>query len=156
VGAWARCVEGTAQAFGKASALKAEHESEDLLVGDNGQTLPDLQQAGVVRCSGEWDSHEGPQRQAVRVPPGDTPLTVEGLEVSDQEHAEVDAGSAGVAADVIGEVGLAEGLDVGVEAGPGRRDDSVVVEGVSGSEPVPAWDPAAHAHDKPRGLWLAG
>src|SRR5579883_3333887 len=120
-----------------------QHEGEDALVDLQGQPLPDDGQAGVVRRRlGQGHAEEGPQRQAIAAPPGDGPLRVEALEVADEEHAEVGAGRDGLAADTVGVVWLAEGLDEVVEAGLGEEAVELVVEDVArGARQVGGRDP---------------
>src|SRR5215475_6225488 len=97
--------------------------------------LADLGQAGVVRRHlGQRDAEEGTQGEAVGATPGNGPLGVESLEVTDEEHAEIGAWWDGLSTDAVGVVRLTEVLDVGVEAGPGEEGIELVIEDVAGRE----------------------
>ena len=79
-------------------------------------------------------TEEGPQREAVGATPGNGPLGVESLEVTDEEHAEIGARWDGLSTDAVGVVRLTETLDVGIEAGLGEEGIELVIEDVARRE----------------------
>src|SRR5204862_7444158 len=103
------------------------------------------------------DAEEGPEREAVTAPPGDGTLRVQGLEVADEEHAEVGARRDRLPADAVGVVPPAEVLDMPVEVGVGEQAVELLVEDVAGGlRQLGRGDPefglvigrsAAHAHE---------
>src|SRR5262249_29495543 len=105
---------------------------KDLLMNLQRKPLADLGQAGVVRRRlGQRDAEEGPQGEAVGATPGNGPLGVESLEVTDEEHAEIGARGDGLSTDAVGGVRRTETLGVGIEAGLGEEGIELVLEDVA-------------------------
>src|SRR5271154_3170279 len=113
----------------------------------------------MVRSSlGEGHPEEGPEGKAVAAPPGNAPLRVEALEITDENHAKVRAWGNGLPPDAAGVVGLAEGFDKAVKLDGDEEFVQLVIEDVAGglsdigrSDPqvgLPLFRPASHAHGK--------